>query len=132
MVYLVDDDIDDLEILQEALVHNNYYGPVKTVLNGKMLMDELFESKKPEVIVLDLNMPLKNGFEVLRELKSSPELKGIPVIVLTASTNATDRAKCVNLGCNFFFNKPDSLTGYDRIAAEVKKYTGRHRENPRS
>lgn len=123
MVYLVDDDIDDLEIFQEALIHNNYYGPVKTVQNGKMLMDELSESRRPEVIVLDLNMPLKNGFEVLRELKSSPELEGIPVIVLTSSTNANDRARCLDLGCSFFFNKPDSLTGYDPIATEVKKYT---------
>lgn len=78
MVYLVDDDIDDLEILQEALVHNNYYGPVKTVQNGKMLMDELSERTKPEVIVLDLNMPLKNGFEVLRELKSRPNWRLFP------------------------------------------------------
>lgn len=122
MVYLVDDDIDDLEILQEALIHNNYYGPVKTVQNGKVLMDELSESRRPEVIVLDLNMPLKNGFEVLKELKSRPELEGIPVIVLTSSTNATDRTRCLDLGCNFFFNKPDSLIGYDPIATEVKKY----------
>lgn len=123
MVYLVDDDIDDLEIMQEALIHNNYYGPVKIVQNGKMLMDDLSENRRPEVIVLDLNMPLKNGFDVLRELKSKAALEGIPVIVLTSSSNATDRARCLDLGCSFFFNKPDSLTGYDPIATAVKKYT---------
>ena len=57
MVYLVDDDVDDLEIFQEVLAYNNYNGPVKTVLNGKMLMDELSEAGKPEVIVLAHNHP---------------------------------------------------------------------------
>ena len=122
MVYLVDDDVDDLEIFQEVLAYNNYNGPVKTVLNGKMLMDELSEAGKPEVIVLDLNMPLKDGFQVLQELKSHPDLRAIPVIVLTSSTSLNDRARCLDLGCKMFFNKPDSLTGYDQIASEVKKY----------
>lgn len=124
MVYLVDDDIDDLEIVQEALIQNDYTGPVVTVQNGKVLMDKLLEDAdaKPDVIVLDLNMPLKDGFEVLSEIKTHPLFRNIPVIVLTASGNKSDELRCFELGCNFFFTKPNSMQEYDALVTIVKKF----------
>jgi two-component system, NarL family, nitrate/nitrite response regulator NarL len=74
MVYLVDDDIDDLEFVQEALVSNSYKGPVDTASNGQQLLERLTEVKhKPDVIILDLNMPLLDGFQVL--ISSAPSDK---------------------------------------------------------
>ena len=125
MVYLVDDDADDLEIIQEALSRNSYKGPVRTALNGLQLMKDLqaaSASVKPAVIVLDLNMPLKNGFQVLEEIKTHPALNSIPVIVLTASSNKRDEIRCFELGCNFFFRKPDTMPEYNPIASMVKQF----------
>ena len=125
MVYIVDDDTDDVELLQEALVRNSYKGPVRTALNGVQLMRDLSDSsaqRLPDVIVLDLNMPLKNGFQVLEEIKEHPSLHAVPVIVLTASTNKSDEIKCFELGCKFFFQKPHTMPDYSPIVAMVKRF----------
>jgi CheY-like chemotaxis protein len=125
MVYLVDDDVDDLEIVQDALFHNSYKGPVKTAHNGLLLMNDLYNpngSVKPNVILLDLNMPLKNGFEVLKEIKHNPDLSHIPVIILTASSSKCDEARCMELGCAFFFRKPYNLADYAPIVMTVKTF----------
>ena len=126
MVYLVDDDIDDLEIVQEALVQNNYKGPVITAENGKILMDKLHQGSdtKPDVILLDLNMPLKDGFEALKEIKSQSEFRDIPVIILTASANKADELRCFELGCDFFYTKPNTMKEYNPLVSMVKKFIG--------
>ena len=125
MVYIVDDDTDDLELLQEALVHNSYKGPVKTASNGLELMRNLSNSltqRPPDVIVLDLNMPLMNGFLVLEEMNVHPSVHAIPVIVLTASSNKNDEIRCFELGCKFFFQKPHTMPDYRPIVAMVKQF----------
>ena len=122
MVFLVDDDSDDLEIIHEALVKNSYTGAVRTAENGQVLMKELAaygRTQKPDVIILDLNMPLKNGFQVLSEIRSNPELNTIPVAILTASSNHEDEIRCLKLGCTFFFRKPHTLHEYNSIALIV-------------
>jgi chemotaxis family two-component system response regulator Rcp1 len=60
-------------------------------------------------------MPLKNGFEVLSELKNDPLLKSIPVMILTASSNKQDEIRCFELGCNMFWNKPSTLAEYNTL-----------------
>lgn len=124
MVYLVDDDLDDLEIIQQALSQNSYKGTVRTAVNGLQLMSDLHRPDRvtPDVIVLDLNMPLKNGFQVLAEIRSDPTLNTIPVIVLTASANKNDAIKCFELGCDFFFRKPHTMPDYSPIVSMVKRF----------
>jgi CheY-like chemotaxis protein len=125
MVYLVDDDLDDLEIVQEALLQYSYKGPVNTAINGKELLDDLSSSEQPatpDVIVLDLNMPLKDGFEALEEIRATPALKHIPVIILTASSKKGDEIRCLELGCNYFFTKPNKITDYIGLVKMVKKF----------
>jgi CheY-like chemotaxis protein len=94
------------------------------VSNGKLLMDRLHQTdnEKPDVIVLDLNMPLKNGFEALKEIKNSPSLSAIPVIILTASSNKQDEIRCLELGCNFFYTKPSTMNDYRPLATTVKRF----------
>lgn len=124
MVYLVEDDIDDQEIVQAALIQSGYIGPVSTFPNGKVLMDKLLEdaTTKPDIILLDLALPLRDGFDVLAEIKWHPLLRTIPVIVLTASTKKADERRCIELGCNFFFTKPNSMQEYDAVVNLVKKF----------
>ncbi|HTE29153.1 MAG TPA: response regulator [Chryseolinea sp.] len=125
MVYLVDDDEDDLEIVQAALLNNSYKGPVDTASNGQVLLERLNEQDRtqtPKVIVLDLNMPLKNGFETLAEIRTNPLLKGIPVIILTASSKKEDEIRCFELGCNYFCSKPSKMEDYVPIVMVIKRF----------
>ncbi len=123
MVFLVDDDIDDLEFVQEALVSNSYKGPVDTASNGQELLDELaIRDAKPDVIILDLNMPLLDGFQALYQLKNNPSLRRIPVIILTASDNKEDEIRCLSLGCNSYFKKPNRIEHYNELVKTIKKY----------
>jgi CheY-like chemotaxis protein len=119
MVYLVDDDIDDLLMIQEALERNNFNGRIVSARNGADFINKLHQSSLPELVVLDLNMPLKSGFEVLADLRSSKDLSSIPVVILTASNNKQDEIKCKELGSTLFLQKPSTLDGYDAIASMI-------------
>ena len=122
MVYLVDDDVDDLEFVQEALMSNSYKGPVDTATNGQELLDRLTnEQTRPDVILLDLNMPLLDGFQALHRIKSNPTLSRIPVIILTASTNKDDEVRCFALGCTSYFRKPNRLDQYADLVLVIKR-----------
>ncbi|HYG19639.1 MAG TPA: response regulator, partial [Ohtaekwangia sp.] len=120
MVYLADDDEDDIEIVQEALAHNSYKGPVISSDNGLKLIEQLNSannSNKPAVIILDLNMPRLDGFQTLAQLRKHPVYAHIPVVVLTASSSKHDEIRCYELGCNFYMSKPVKLADYAGLAA---------------
>ena len=119
MVYLVDDDTDDLELMQEAFSRSGFQGQLVCANNGEDFLSKLHRSNRPELIVLDLNMPLKDGFEVLAELKKSRNYSLIPVAILTASHNRQDEERCVDLGCNLFLRKPSTFDGYRAIIATL-------------
>lgn len=122
MVYLVDDDVDDLEFVQEALMSNSYKGPVDTASNGQELLDRLVSDQaRPDVIILDLNMPLLDGFQALHRIKSNPDLSRIPVIILTASSNKDDETRCLALGCTSYFQKPNRLEKYADLVLVIKR-----------
>lgn len=126
MVYLVDDDVDDLEIVQDALAQNSYKGPVLPINNGKKLIEQLDDNaneSQPDVIVLDLNMPLMDGFQALKLIRNHPQYYATPVIILTASSRKEDEIRCFELGCNFYLNKPTRVAEYLKLANLVKKYT---------
>lgn len=122
MVYLVDDDEDDISFVKEAFLTYSYKGPVDTANNGRALLEKLeAHQAHPEVIVMDLNMPVKNGFDTLQEIKASPSFKDIPVIILTASTSKTDEHRCFDLGCSYFYTKPVALKDYASLVHMVKQ-----------
>lgn len=124
MVYLVDDDIDDLELTQEAFERNGFHGQMVLATNGEDFFSKLNRSNFPQLIVLDLNMPLKDGFEVLKELKISRSFSAVPVVILTASQNKHDEKKCLELGCKLFLQKPSTLEGYDAIVLKILDLLG--------
>jgi CheY-like chemotaxis protein len=129
MVYLVDDDLEDLEILQEALHTHSYKGPVLTMENGHKLLAQLGSNghtPAPQVIVLDLNMPLLDGFQTLARIREHPTFGSIPVIVLTASSKTEDEKRSYELGCNFFLTKPSRIRDYDQLTTLVKKFIVPH------
>ncbi len=129
MVYLVDDDMDDLELVQEAFERSGFQGQLACAKNGEDFLSKLQRSNIPELIVLDLNMPLKDGFEVLTELKKSRNFSVVPVIILTASHNKHDEKRCVELGCSLFLRKPSTLEGYDAIVLTMLDFLQNFKRN---
>jgi two-component system, response regulator len=119
-ILLADDDLDDLMMTQEALQQSRLGNDLRMVLDGEELMDYLFrrgqyaspaDAPQPGLILLDLNMPKKDGREALAEIKTDPKLRKIPVIVLTTSRAEEDIFRTYDLGVSSFITKPVTFEG---------------------
>jgi CheY-like chemotaxis protein len=130
-ILVADDDSDDREMIKDALVENRLANDLRFVHDGEDLMDYLLRrgkfsaienSPRPGLILLDLNMPKKDGREALHEIKNHEELKSIPVVVLTTSKMQEDIFKTYNLGVNSFITKPVKFETLVGIVAGLGKY----------
>ena len=111
-VYIVDDDADDRESIRDAFLENKHNQEYIFMKSGDQLIDHLASgpvSPRPVVILLDLNMPGKDGRDVLKEIKGNKDLQAIPIIVLTTSSSDKDKETSYQLGANCFVTKPDSF-----------------------
>jgi len=115
LILMAEDDTDDQLLVGDALAETGFGLDLRFVGNGVELMDYLRQtnefaspasSPRPGLIILDLNMPRKDGREALGEIKADPELRRIPVVVLTTSTAELDVARAYELGANSFISKP--------------------------
>lgn len=118
-ILIAEDDPDDRFFIRRALQENKIRNTVREVENGVELLEYLrgqgvFTSvgaaRRPGLILLDLNMPRKSGREVLREIKSDPELRAIPVVVLTTSDSESDVTYSYSEGANAYITKPATLS----------------------
>jgi CheY-like chemotaxis protein len=130
-ILLVDDDEEDLQMTQEALRESRLGNDLRTAHDGEELMDYLLrragyadaaDSPRPGLILLDLNMPKKDGREALAEIKADPDLRDIPVIVLTTSKAEEDIFRTYDLGVNSFITKPVSFSGLVEAMRVVSQY----------
>lgn len=130
-ILIADDDIDDCQLIKEAFQESRLLNELHFVANGEELMDYLHRrgrfsdpasSPTPGMILLDLNMPKKDGREALAEIKSDSKFKQIPVIVLTTSKAEEDIFKTYNLGVNSFITKPVSFDSLVQITRELGRY----------
>ena len=122
-ILLADDDEDDRILARDALAESRLANDLRTVSDGEELLDYLHrrgryaspaDSPRPGLILLDLNMPRKDGREALREIKADPGLRQIPVVVMTTSEAEEDIYRTYDLGANSFITKPvlfESLVG---------------------
>ena len=102
-VLIVDDIPVNIILLKTMLARTNV--KILTAVNGQEALD-LVRSLKPHVVLLDIQMPVMNGLEVLKEIKSDPKLKDIAVIMVSAYTSAEDIEQSMNLGASGFIKKP--------------------------
>lgn len=111
-IFLADDDADDRFFFAEALKDINEHTELTTAKDGAELMATLNEvvtaPPPPHVIFLDLNMPLKNGIECLREIRETTKLKDIPVVIFSTSSNQGEVDTTFSLGANCYVRKPSS------------------------
>ena len=114
-IVLADDDPDDRKLTQEAFLENRLANEFHAVEDGEELMDYLHRRAKyeclrgdalPGLILLDLNMPRKDGREALKEIKADPDLRRIPIVVLTTSKAEEDILRSYDLGVNSYVTKP--------------------------
>ena len=139
LILMADDDDDDRLLARDALSESKVEGDIRFVENGEELMDYLCRRGKyhdqataprPGLILLDLNMPRKDGREALREIKSDPELKRIPVVVLTTSKADTDVGAIYELGANSFISKPFQFDALVNVMKVIGQYWLRTVELP--
>ena len=116
LVLMADDDDDDCALATDAFEQSGAHGTFECVEDGIKLMDFLSRSETlPALILLDLNMPRKDGRQVLREIKLIPELKSVPVVVLTTSHEEEDVAFSRQMGAKSFITKPARFSEWVRI-----------------
>ena len=130
MIVCADDDADDRMLIQDAFEEAGMEQSLRFVEDGEQLLDYLthrngFTEKNaphPDVILLDLNMPRKDGRETLGEIKRDPKLRGIPVVVFTTSKAIEDVSRSYELGASGFITKPVTYEGLVDAARILRKY----------
>jgi CheY-like chemotaxis protein len=111
-ILLVEDSPADIALTEEALKESGLENTLTIVTDGEQAIEYLSkrgkykDAESPDLILLDLNMPKKNGHEVLEVIKDNPKLEEIPVVVLTVSEAEEDIARALGLKMNFYLNKP--------------------------
>jgi CheY-like chemotaxis protein len=113
---MADDDEDDCALAKDAMRESGARGQIECVEDGFELMDFLSRSDPlPALILLDLNMPVKDGRQALREIKADPEYRAIPIVIFTTSHEKDDMAYTSEMGANGFITKPGAFGQWVRI-----------------
>jgi CheY-like chemotaxis protein len=130
-ILLADDDPDDRQLTRDAFKENRLANALATVEDGEELLEYLHRRGKykelqgtplPGLILLDLNMPRKDGREALKEIKAHPEFRRIPIVVLTTSKAEEDILRTYDLGVNSYITKPVTF----KSLVEIVKVLGRY------
>jgi len=131
VILMADDDEDDRMLAREALAESRLANELYFVGDGEELLDFLHRrgayadaqsAPRPGVILLDLNMPRMDGREALREIKADPQLRRIPVVVLTTSEAEEDILRSYELGANSFITKPVTFEGLVQVMQALGRY----------
>jgi CheY-like chemotaxis protein len=127
-VLLVDDDPGDTLMIREAFEHNKVRNALECVADGVQAMQylrregEYADAARPDLILLDLNLPRKDGREVLAEIKSDPVLATIPVVVLTTSHAEEDVLKSYQLHANAYVTKPVDFERFIEVVRQIDEF----------
>ena len=127
-VLLVEDNPGDVRLTQEALKEGDGVNHLNVVSDGVEAMDFLARrgkysnSPRPDVILLDLNLPRKDGSEVLQEIKADPDLRRIPVMVVSSSSADRDLNKAYNLHANCYITKPGDLERFQNMIRSIEHF----------
>jgi CheY-like chemotaxis protein len=128
IIVVADDDLDDQQIIRDGLRDCKVNVQINSVYNGLQLMDYLLcreayrnIRETPDLVLLDLNMPLMDGFEVLKEIRNNPKLRTIPLYVITTSRSVEHKKKALELGATGFYSKGASSKDIRKIMQEICK-----------
>jgi len=131
LVCLIEDNPMDVELTVQAFADSGFGNRIIPITGGQNALDYLFGRNEfadrethplPDLILLDLKLPEVDGHEVLRQIKSAPRLRRIPVVILTGSQEETDCIRSYDQHANSYLQKPFTYEGFCRIVAEVEDY----------
>lgn len=131
IILMAEDDPDDRYLTREALAESRIGNELYFVEDGEQLLDYLnrkgkysdpLTSPRPGIILLDLNMPKKDGRQALKEIKGNANFKSIPIIILTTSNAEEDILKTYDLGANSFITKPVTFNGLVNVMKSLENY----------
>ncbi len=127
-ILIVEDNDGDARLIREVFNENKLFNSLHFVRDGEEAMDFLFrrgkydDAVRPDLIILDLNLPRKDGREVLAEIKSDPLLKQIPVVIMTISQAEEDILKSYNLHANCYVTKPIDLNQFSKVIRSIENF----------
>lgn len=127
-ILLVEDSAADIRLTQEALRDAKFANELHVVRDGERALDylhnrgEFADAPRPDFVILDLNLPRKDGKEVLREIKGDPELRAIPIAVLTTSSQERDIVQSYQLGANCYLTKPLDIDEFIAVVQAVQDF----------
>ncbi|WEL22651.1 Rec domain [Halorhabdus sp. BNX81] len=127
-ILLAEDNPGDAKLTQKAFEEGNILNNLHVVEDGAEAMDflnqrgEYAEKTRPDLVLLDLNMPKKDGWDVLEEINDDPELRRIPVIVLTSSEAESDIVKSYDLQANAYLSKPVDYSGFMDVVRSLEEF----------
>ncbi|MFP5213536.1 MAG: response regulator [Acidobacteriota bacterium] len=139
VILMADDDPDDVMLVEKAFQEVENGSLFRSVENGKELLEYLWReggfadpvvSPRPDLILLDLNMPLMNGKEALMEIKSHETLRTIPIVMLTTSSEADNVSECYCLGASAYVVKPSGFTQLIQAVQSISSFWFRLNELP--
>ena len=124
LILVADDDIDDQELIRESFLSNVKHCTVEIVSNGLQAVERLNNDKlpQPRLVILDLNMPMMNGLEVLQRIRDNKTLSDIPVVMFTTSTSPTNRSQSMKLGAKDYIVKPNDFNGLMEVTNKMSEY----------
>ena len=127
-VLLVEDDPGDVVLIREAFEHNKVYNALHVVSDGVEALDFLYRrnghegAPRPDLVLLDLNLPRKDGREVLEEVKADSSLRTIPIVVLTTSEAEEDILRSYDLHANAYVTKPVDFNRFIEVVRQIDEF----------
>lgn len=118
-ILFVDDDADETYLFNEALDHSGISVELTHINNGNKLLKHLAERPLPDMVFIDINMPYKDGHEVLTEIRSCKEYKDLPLIMYSTTKNIESIHSCYEKGANLFIIKPNNFDGMVSVIKKV-------------
>ena len=122
-ILVVDDSTEDVLLLEEAMQEYGLHAELESVCDGERALARLRDGGRlPDLVLLDLNLPLLGGHEVLREVKGDDELRRIPVVVLSTSASEEDVVAAYDRHVNSYVRKPVELDGFLRVLRSIEEW----------
>lgn len=127
-ILLIEDESSDTVLIKEAFKDLSFYAKIFSVENGEQAIQYLLQAgeysevESPDLILLDLNLPKRNGFALLNDLKTSPKFRKIPVIIIATDSSPEVVRKCYDLQANSFIAKPAKLDDFYDMVKELENF----------
>ncbi len=127
-ILLIEDNEGDIHLLREAFEESCFNAKLNIVRNGEEAIDFIFKSgdykevQMPNLILLDINIPMKNGYEILCKIKSDKRTDKIPVIMLSTSSSPEDKDRALISKANHYITKPTESVGFLELVNQIEKF----------